>query len=392
MNTSVSADARLFRACLAASILLNLGGALLIGRLNRPDVEPPQGRPHIRLMTVSVRPSPPASARRGITVAARPSVSRPTARPAVQVRVTQATQAPTRAQEQPPQLLPVTRPVSTVSTPAPRVITAIHPARLTVPRTYTASPQPLVRPVREASRLPSTPPSAPPVAASSPPADASRKAVYSKAVQGSTTGGGAGFVGGARQETGRRAGGPFGIGDGLAAEGVTRHIVYVLDVSASMSSRISRAEEELTRALDGLRPGETFNVVAFSETSRLFDPDMAEATPAMRQSASTFLRGLEVGGDTNLEAAVARALMLRDVNEIVLLTDGVPTLGETDPDRLAGVIRRVNIQHARISTIGLVGRNPDGPDGSFAAAQTLQQIASDSGGTSKLVSLGGITP
>ena len=379
MNAPVTADTRLFRFCLAASVLLNLGAALLIGWLDRPDApDPPQGRPHIRLVTVTVRPAPPASARRGVTWASRLSVPRPMAHPIVQARVTPTARPPVRRQRLPPQPLPLTRPMLTTSPPAPRVVTAIRPARLTVPRTLLPASAP--------------PPSSPPIATAPAPASAVPKAARSEASRGGAAGGGAGLTGTTGTYTGQRAAGPFGIGDGLAAEGVTRHVVYVLDVSASMSSRIERAEEELTQALDALRPGETFNVVAFSETSRLFDPDMADATPAQTQRAATFLRGLEVGGDTNLESAVARALMLRDVNEVVLLTDGVPTLGETDPVRLAGVIRRANVRHARISTIGLVGRNPDGSDGSFAAAQTLRQIARDSGGTSKLVSLGGVEP
>ena len=142
----------------------------------------------------------------------------------------------------------------------------------------------------------------------------------------------------------------------------------------------------------GLRQGETFNIITFSGGSALFDPDMAEAAPGNIQRASAFLSGLAADGDTDLEDAVVRALMLRDVNEVVILTDGVPTVGETDPEKVAGALQRFNLRHARISTIGLVGRNPDGTDDSFAAARLLQRIARDSGGASKLVSLGSATP
>ena len=325
MSAPVTADTRLFRSCLAASVLLNLGAALLIGWLDRPDApDPPQGRPHIRLVTVTVRPAPPASARRGVTSAAHLLVSRPMAPQIVQTRATQAD--PVRTLDLPPQPVPIARPMLAASTPAPRVVTALRPARLTVPHTPIPPPN-----LFRAGVAPALPASTPPASV-----DAAPRAAHSEASRGDAAGGGAGWTGAAGTDTGQQAGGPFGIGDGLAAEGVTRHVVYVLDVSASMSSRIERAEEELTQALDGLRPGETFNVVAFSETSRLFDPDMAEATPAQTQRAATFLRGLEVGGDTNLESAVARALMLRDVNEVVLLTDGVPTLGENGPRQAGG--------------------------------------------------------
>lgn len=214
---------------------------------------------------------------------------------------------------------------------------------------------------------------------------------YQEASRGMSSGG-AGWTAGVGRETGVKAGGPFGIGDGLAASGVTRHIVYVLDTSGSMKSRMDRAEDELRNALRGLRPGETFNIVAFSGGSQVFDPDMAEATPGTLQRASAFLHDLEASGDTDLEDAVVRALMLRDVNEVVILTDGVPTLGEKDPEKLASALRRFNTRHARISTIGLVGRDLNGKDNSFDAAQLLEQIARDSGGTSKLATVGVASP
>ena len=87
------------------------------------------------------------------------------------------------------------------------------------------------------------------------------------------------------------------------------------------------------------------------------------------------------------------ALSMPDVNEVILLTDGVPHgEGETDFTKLARLIREHNRSHARISTVGLVGKNPDGTDDSFAAAQLLEEIARDSGGAAKVVPLGIATP
>ena len=223
------------------------------------------------------------------------------------------------------------------------------------------------------------------------PADAARPPVRRETSRGAT-GEGAGWAGGAGNYTNMKASGPFGIGDGLAASGVVRHIVYVLDTSGSMRSRLSRAEDELTEALRGLHPGETFNIVAFSGGSQVFDPDMAEAAPGSIQRASAFLNDLEANGDTDLEDAIVRALLLRDVNEVVVLTDGIPTVGEKDPKKLAQTLQRFNLRHARISTIGLVGRNADSTADGFEAAQLLQQIARDSGGTSKLVTVGIASP
>ena len=184
------------------------------------------------------------------------------------------------------------------------------------------------------------------------------------------------------------AGEPFGVGKGLAGDGGPRHVVYVLDISGSMVSRIKRADLEIRKALNGLRSDETFDIIAFNNEIYSFDTELAPATPNMREKASAFLNTLIVNDGTNLEGAITAALSMPDVNEIVLLTDGVPTVGEQDFDRLAKLIRRRNKNRVRISAVGMVGRDPDGTDNSFEATTLLQQIARDSGGSCLIVPLG----
>ncbi|MDQ2686497.1 MAG: VWA domain-containing protein [Armatimonadota bacterium] len=185
-------------------------------------------------------------------------------------------------------------------------------------------------------------------------------------------------------------GGPFGMGTG-SGEG-PRHIVYVLDISGSMTSRIDRAREELRASLAGLQPGESFNIITFSDDVHAFDRRLDPATPAMVRRASDFLDTLQVTGGTNLDDALARALTMRGVNVVFVMTDGVPTEGETNFRKIARNARALNGNHARIYTVGLVGKNPDGTDDSFEAADLLKQISRDSGGVSKIVPLGVAMP
>jgi len=169
-------------------------------------------------------------------------------------------------------------------------------------------------------------------------------------------------------------------------------VVYVLDISGSMTSRIDRARDELVRALKGLGPDETFDIVVFSDEAVPFAPALSAATPAQVELASRFLRTVRVDGGTNLEAAMYTALGFADVNEIVLITDGVPTLGETDFWKLAGDVQKRNKNQARISAVGLLGRNPDGTDDSFEAEGLLRRITRESGGDSRIVLLGTKSP
>ena len=202
---------------------------------------------------------------------------------------------------------------------------------------------------------------------------------------------GQGTGSGAGDGAGRGSGGgPFGMGTG-SGEG-PRHIVYVLDISGSMTSRIDRARQELRESLAGLQPGETFNIITFSDKVHTFDDRLDPATPSMIRRADYFLGTLQVIGGTNLDDALSRALTMPGVNVVFVMTDGVPTQGETNFRRIARDARALNANHARIYTVGLVGKNPDGTDDSFEAADLLRQISRESGGVSKIVPLGVATP
>jgi len=185
--------------------------------------------------------------------------------------------------------------------------------------------------------------------------------------------------------------GPFGI-DAGPGEG-PRHIVYVVDESGSMDSRIDTTRSELDDALSTLSTDETFNMIAFSTDVRVFDEGtMDRGSRANVDQAKQWLGYQRPDGGTNLQRALQSALGMPGVNVVVLITDGVPTYGETNFGKIARNIRRSNRNHARIYTIGLIGKNPDGTDDTFEATKLLQQLALDSGGTSKFVSLGVSTP
>lgn len=210
--------------------------------------------------------------------------------------------------------------------------------------------------------------------------------------RGTGTGGGDGAGKGA-------GGGPFGLGNG-SGEG-PRHIVYVLDVSLSMESRIARAKQEMRDALAGLQDDESFDIIVFGERSYAFDRALVGVTPRTVAQAGRFLNTVQMMPGTNLESALTRALAMDGVNVICVITDGVPTIdingNDVNDDNkyqriLTRRVREMNINRARIYTIGLVGRDPDGRDKTFEGTRLLQQLSADSGGVSKIVPLGVAMP
>ena len=203
---------------------------------------------------------------------------------------------------------------------------------------------------------------------------------------GAGEGNGVGF--GVGSGSSRDAGEPFGVGKGLGGDGGPRHVVYVLDISGSMISRIARARSEIRKALDGMRPDETFSIIAFNDEVQTFDPELTSATPNMRHEASVFLDTLVVNSGTNTQAGLDKALSIPGINEIVLLTDGRPAGGIDDPNSLADYIQRRNKHHIRISCVGMVGTDENGIDQTFEATAFLERLAHESGGACEIVKLG----
>ena len=207
---------------------------------------------------------------------------------------------------------------------------------------------------------------------------------------GSTAGGitAGGVTSGGNSTGGPKGGGPYGLpGGGQGA----RRIVYILDVSPSMETRIGRAEGELRAALDKLVAGESFNIVAFDAKTYAFEKLLVPATPANLARARKFLEDVRLdvqeqrSNGTNLQLALRKALQTKGVNRVVVITDGEPTVGEKDYATIAAKARALNKTGAIIDTVGLIGLHPDGTPENFQAQPLLRQIARESGGESRFV-------
>ena len=159
-----------------------------------------------------------------------------------------------------------------------------------------------------------------------------------------------------------------------------------------MEPRLARAKQVLRDALKTLQGNEMFNIVSFYGKAWPMSKKMLPATPQNLTHGQNFITALRLNYGTNLENAMRHALAHSDVNVVVVITDGVPTYGETDFGRLAAHIRNLNRGRARIFTIGLVGKDPDGTDQSFEASQLLEQVARENNGDYRQVTLGEAKP
>ena len=169
-------------------------------------------------------------------------------------------------------------------------------------------------------------------------------------------------------------GGNSGIADSLGIidflnefEG-PQHIVYCLDVSASMQAaglkKLELALESIKESMFSLGNDDYFNIITFSAHATLMSKSLLPATIENMEKASKYLnrftpeRIMNFQG-TNLLEAVEKALEI-DTSIIVLVTDGLPTASrnsqdyiETDSRKILETVRAKNVNDASMYVVGL---------------------------------------
>lgn len=129
-------------------------------------------------------------------------------------------------------------------------------------------------------------------------------------------------------------------GAAAQAEALRRDVVAVIDVSGSMSGeKMAQAKSALTQLLGTLRERDRFRLVAFSGGVRRYATGWTAVTGDSRRDAANWIRSLEAEGGTNIAGALTEAFAdaadAEALGVVVFLTDGQPSVGESDPERIA---------------------------------------------------------
>lgn len=122
--------------------------------------------------------------------------------------------------------------------------------------------------------------------------------------------------------------------------GLPRDVAVVLDVSGSMSgTKLSQAKAALRQLLGSLHARDRFRLVAFSNTVRVHEARWHPATPDRLGPARRWVDALAAGGGTDIAGALDEAFRLTSPEGrlpiVVFVTDGLPSVGERDPERIA---------------------------------------------------------
>ena len=159
-----------------------------------------------------------------------------------------------------------------------------------------------------------------------------------------------------------------------------RDLTFVVDVSGSMrGQKMEQARAAGRQLLASLGIQDRFRIIDFSTDVRTFASGFTPATRRNIDEAVRYLDDLRPDGSTNISGALEEALDTA-VDEsrmpiVFFVTDGEPTVGERNADRIAGLASRLR-GRARVFTFGV---------GSDVNSALVEQLAVDGRGTAQFV-------
>lgn len=155
---------------------------------------------------------------------------------------------------------------------------------------------------------------------------------------------------------------------------VKREVSVVIDKSGSMAGeKLGQALKAATQVIEGLEDGEAFNIITYNEAVESFSDRPVVKSRATTLAARKYLSAIRVSGGTNIHDALHTAVTQKPADGmlpiVLFLTDGVPTIGETNERKIRDAIASNNHSKRRIFTFG-VGTDVNTP--------LLSRLADDS--------------
>ena len=136
---------------------------------------------------------------------------------------------------------------------------------------------------------------------------------------------------------------------------IPKHVVFVLDTSGSMRHRkMHQTIAAMVTILGDMRPEDSLTIVSFATEVRVWEGgSVVAASEDNIARAVRYVETLEARGETNINGALLRALdILQEVRDsgarrevqpmVFFLTDGHPTVGETDTLAILDNIKTAN--------------------------------------------------
>ena len=138
-----------------------------------------------------------------------------------------------------------------------------------------------------------------------------------------------------------------------------KDVVFVMDTSGSMAGKkLEQAKRAMNFCVENLNDQDRFEIVRFSTEAEPLFEKLSDASRANRDKAMDFIKGLKPIGGTAISEALQSALKLKSNDTsrpfvVVFLTDGKPTIGETDENRIVAKIAGEQGTTTRIFCFGI---------------------------------------
>uniref|UniRef100_A0A8C3HYZ5 Inter-alpha-trypsin inhibitor heavy chain H3 n=1 Tax=Chrysemys picta bellii TaxID=8478 RepID=A0A8C3HYZ5_CHRPI len=133
-----------------------------------------------------------------------------------------------------------------------------------------------------------------------------------------------------------------------------KNVIFVIDISGSMSGiGIQQTREALLKILEDIREDDYFNFVLFGSDVHIWKDTLVKATAENLKEAKDFVRAIDTRGMTNLHGGLMKGIEMlttafetnsvskRSASIIIMLTDGQPNEGVSDPQEI-----QVNVKKA----------------------------------------------
>ncbi|XP_029683196.1 inter-alpha-trypsin inhibitor heavy chain H3-like isoform X2 [Takifugu rubripes] len=129
---------------------------------------------------------------------------------------------------------------------------------------------------------------------------------------------------------------------------IPKNVVFIIDQSGSMHGRkIEQTRTALVRILNDLAEDDFFGIITFDSRIFQWKRELVQANQANLESARTFARNIKDNGATDINAAVLKGADMLNAHPrqgsasiLILLTDGDPTTGETNLERIQSNVRK----------------------------------------------------
>ena len=163
---------------------------------------------------------------------------------------------------------------------------------------------------------------------------------------------------------------------------VNKDIVFVLDTSGSMADegKMEKARNALLFGVRTLRDGDRFNVINFAGEEHLFEDKLIAVNADTRRRGEEFVKKLQPNGGTNINDALIASLKQFDSSDrpkiLVFMTDGRPTVSESNVEKIIENARRIKVDGLRMFTFGV---------GYDVNTQLLDKLAQENSGTADYI-------